>query len=306
MHTAMIGLGRMGRNMASRLLRGGHALAVYNRTPVKAEELKKGEGAAVAYSLQEAVSLLRSPRVIWLMLPAGEVVDAHLRQLLPEMEEGDVVVDGGNTHYREDQRRAETAAEYGVGYLDAGTSGGVWGLDYGYCLMAGGERWCFERVEPVLATLAPEEGYMHCGPTGAGHFVKMVHNAIEYGMMQAYAEGFELIQASEFADSVDNSALSGLWNRGSVIRSWLLELAEGAFARDPGLSSIRGYVEDSGEGRWSVQQAVDTGVSAPVITLSLMQRFRSRQEDTFADRVLAALRREFGGHGVAPRDKGNG
>ena len=306
MHTAMIGLGRMGRNMASRLLRGGHALAAYNRTPARAEELKRDEGAAVAYSLQEVVSLLQPPRVVWLMLPAGDVVDAHLRQLLPELEEGDVVVDGGNTHYREDKRRAEAAAEYGVGYLDAGTSGGVWGLEKGYCLMAGGERWCFELAEPVLATLAPEEGYMHCGPTGAGHFVKMVHNAIEYGMMQAYAEGFELIQASEYADSVDYSALSGLWNRGSVIRSWLLELAEGAFARDPQLASIRGYVEDSGEGRWSVQQAVDTGVNAPVIALSLMQRFRSRQEDTFADRVLAALRREFGGHGVAPRDKGNG
>ncbi|MCF8030581.1 MAG: decarboxylating 6-phosphogluconate dehydrogenase [Desulfohalobiaceae bacterium] len=306
MHTAMIGLGRMGMNMASRLLRAGHALAAYNRTSAKAEELARDEGAAVAYSLQEAVSLLQAPRLIWLMLPAGEVVDEHLQRLLPELEQGDVVVDGGNTHYPEDRRRAETAAEYGVGYLDVGTSGGIWGLESGYCLMAGGERWCFQRAEPVLATLAPTGGYMHCGPTGAGHFVKMVHNAIEYGMMQAYAEGFELIQASQYADAVDYSALSGLWNRGSVIRSWLLELAEHAFAQDPQLDSIKGYVEDSGEGRWSVQQAVDSGVSAPVITLSLMQRFRSRQEDTFADRVLAALRREFGGHVVSPSDRSEG
>jgi 6-phosphogluconate dehydrogenase len=301
MHTAMIGLGRMGMNMARRLLRGGHDLTAYNRTAAKTDELATEAGAVPAYSLTQAVSPLRRPRVIWLMLPAGQVVDEHLNAILPHLGEGDVVVDGGNTHYREDRSRAEAAAEYGVGYLDVGTSGGVWGLESGYCLMAGGERWSFELAEPLMATLAPEGGYMHCGPTGSGHFLKMVHNAVEYGMMQAYAEGFELIRASEFADSVDFSALSGLWNRGSVIRSWLLELAERAFARDPRLEAIKGYVEDSGEGRWSVQQAVDSAVSAPVITLSLMQRFRSRQEDTFADRVLAALRHEFGGHSLAPK-----
>jgi len=298
MQAGMIGLGRMGMNMAKRLLRAGHGLAAFNRTPAKTEELAASEGAAAASSLGELVEKLDTPRILWMMLPAGSVVDDHLSELLCLVEPGDIIVDGGNTHYKDDIRRAQTAADAGVHYLDVGTSGGVWGLEVGYCLMAGGPREAFVRAEPLLKALAPEDGYMHCGPSGAGHFVKMVHNGIEYGMMQAYAEGFGLIEASDYSETLDYSALSHLWNQGSVIRSWLLELAERAFAQDPGLKSLQGYVEDSGEGRWTVQQAVESGVSAPVLSLALMERFRSRQDNAFSDRMLAALRNQFGGHAV--------
>lgn len=297
MQTAMIGLGRMGFNMARRLLEHGHPVAAYNRTSQKTEQLA-AYGARACFSLEELVQALDPPRILWLMLPAGEVLDQHLEALLELTTPGDVIIDGGNTHYKDDLRRSKRAAEKNIHYLDVGTSGGVWGRQNGFCLMIGGEKRAFELVEPVLAALAPKEGYLYCGPAGAGHFVKMIHNGIEYGLMQAYAEGFGILEDSSYGEHLDYSRLSHLWNQGSVIRSWLLELAELAFARSPRLEDLQGYVEDSGEGRWTVQQAIETASSAPVLALSIMQRFRSRRENTFPDRVLAALRRQFGGHAV--------
>ena len=297
MKIGMIGLGRMGMNMARRLLEHKHEVAAYNRTPEKTRQLAE-QGARACFSLEELIRALEPPRVMWMMLPAGEIVDTHLEAILSMASPGDVVVDGGNTYYKDDIRRSGTAAEKGVHYLDAGTSGGVWGLEVGYCLMVGGEETAFSLVEPALAALAPKDGYLHCGPTGAGHFVKMIHNGIEYGMMQAYAEGFGILEDSPYAGNLDYARLSHLWNQGSVIRSWLLELAELAFAQSPRLEDLQGYVQDSGEGRWTVQQAVETASSAPVLTLSLMERFRSRRENAFQDRVLAALRQQFGGHAV--------
>ncbi len=297
MKIGMIGLGRMGMNMARRLLEHGHTVAAYNRTPEKTEQLAE-HGAEACFSLEELLQALEQPRILWMMLPAGEIVDRHLETILELAGSGDVVIDGGNTFYKDDIRRSHTAAEKGVHYLDAGTSGGIWGLEVGYCLMIGGDEKAFSRIEPVLAALAPKDGYLYCGPTGAGHFVKMIHNGIEYGMMQAYAEGFGILEDSPYARHLDYAQLSHLWNQGSVIRSWLLELAELAFARSPKLDDLQGSVQDSGEGRWTVQQAVETASSAPVLTLSLMERFRSRREDTFPNRILAALRREFGGHAV--------
>ncbi len=297
MQIAMVGLGRMGMNMARRLLRHGHEVVAYNRTASKTEVLAR-EGARAAYSLEELAGLLSPPRAVWLMLPAGHAVDEHMEGLGEHLSPGDTLIDGGNTHFKDDLRRAERLAEKGVRFLDVGVSGGVWGLEAGYCLMAGGDREAFDDLEPALRSLAPDEGVLYCGPTGAGHFVKMIHNGIEYGMMQAYGEGFELLQASPYAESLDYADLSRLWNRGSVIRSWLLELAESAFRRDGDLSGVRAYVEDSGEGRWTALQAVESAVSAPVITLSLMERFRSRKTDPFGGRLVAALRREFGGHAV--------
>lgn len=312
MRMGMIGLGRMGLNMARRLLRGGVEVAAYNRSPEKTRELAASDGATACFSLREIVVALPAPRVIWMMLPAGTAVDEHLDALLPLLAPGDVVVDGGNTRHTDDVPRAARAAKHGVRFVDAGTSGGIWGLEKGYCLMLGGEAEAVALLAPALDVLAPDDeggrGWMHCGPTGAGHFVKMIHNGIEYGMMQAYAEGFALLERSRFGSGLDLAALSGLWNRGSVIRSWLLELAEAAFADDPRLTDIEGYVEDSGEGRWTVLEAVENGVSAPVLTLALMERFRSREKNAFADRVLAALRRGFGGHAVRPASavKGDG
>lgn len=297
MELAMIGLGRMGMNMARRLLKGNHQVIAYNRTPDKTDEIVK-QGAIGAYSLSEMVEKLSPPRVVWLMLPAGPAIDDHLEQLKDLLSHGDMVIDGGNTYYKDDIRRAEMLAEKGIEFVDAGVSGGIWGLKVGYCTMVGGSKVNFEYLEPVFKTLAPQDGYLYCGPTGAGHFVKMVHNGIEYGMMQAYGEGFEILEASPYADSLNYAEVAHLWNQGSVIRSWLLELAEEAFKKDGKLSDIRGYVEDSGEGRWTVQQAIETAVAAPVIALALLQRFRSRKEDTYSDKVLAALRREFGGHAV--------
>jgi 6-phosphogluconate dehydrogenase len=297
MEMAMIGLGRMGMNMARRLLRGGHRVVAYNRTPDKTQRLAS-EGAAGADSLEEAVAALSPPRAVWLMLPAGEVVEAHLQQLEGLLDAGDTVVEGGNSHYKDDVRRAALLAQKGVHYLDAGVSGGIWGLDIGYCTMIGGDRQPFEALRPLLETLAPPEGYLHCGPVGSGHFVKMVHNGIEYALMQAYGEGFEILEASPYREHFDYHRIARLWNRGSVIRSWLLELLEGAFAESARLEDLEGYVEDSGEGRWTVEQAIESAVPAEVIALSLFRRFRSRQHNTFTDRVLAALRREFGGHAV--------
>ena len=301
MQLAMIGLGRMGMNMVRRLLQGGHEVVAYNRTPQKTEAIAR-EGATAAYSLSELAEKTSTPRVVWMMLPAGPPVDEHLVQLGDLLSAGDVVVDGGNTYYKDDVRRAAMLEEKGLRYLDAGVSGGIWGLKVGYCLMIGGPKEVYHDLEPVFETLAPKDGYLYCGGAGAGHFVKMVHNGIEYGMMQAYGEGFQILEASPYADTLNYAEVAHLWNQGSVVRSWLLELAEAAFAEDGRLEKIRGYVEDSGEGRWTVHQAVETGVSAPVITLSLMNRFRSREKDTFSDRVVAALRREFGGHAVAGRE----
>lgn len=300
MKIAMIGLGRMGMNMARRLLQGGHDVVAYNRTPEKTDEIA-GEGAIGAYSLEEVTEKLSSPRIIWLMLPAGPAIDEHIQALSDLLSPGDIIIDGGNTYYRDDIRRSELLSPKGIHFVDAGVSGGIWGLDVGYCLMIGGEKEVYNQLEPVFKTLAPEEGYLYCGAAGAGHFVKMVHNGIEYGMMQAYGEGFEILEASPYAESLNYAEVAHLWNQGSVIRSWLLELAEAAFAKDPKLSEIRGYVEDSGEGRWTVQQAVESGVSAPVIALSLMRRFESRNANLFSDRLLASLRKEFGGHAVVKK-----
>lgn len=297
MQVAMAGLGRMGMNMARRLLRGGHQVVAWNRSPGKVEEIA-AEGATAAASLEEAVRLLAPPRAVWLMLPAGEATDLAIDELARLLSPGDCILEGGNSFYRDDLRRAELLQPLGIRYLDVGVSGGIWGLTEGYCLMVGGEREEYLRLEPLFRTLAPEEGCLHCGATGAGHFVKMVHNGIEYGMMAAYGEGFSILKASPYGDALDLAQVSHLWNRGSVVRSWLLELAEAAFLKDPGLDGLQGYVEDSGEGRWTVQQAVESGVPAPVMAAALFQRFSSRLADSFGDKVLAALRNEFGGHAV--------
>ena len=297
MQIGMIGLGRMGMNMAKRLLQGGHEVVAYNRTPEKTEGIVQ-EGAAGSLSLAELVDKLSPPRAVWLMLPAGQPVDDHVEQLKELLGPEDIVIDGGNTYYKDDIRRGEFLAEKKIKFVDVGVSGGIWGLKEGYCLMVGGDRQVYDYLEPIFKTLAPREGYLYCGPTGAGHFVKMVHNGIEYGMMQAYGEGFAILEGSPYGGFLNYAQVAHLWNQGSVIRSWLLELLEAAFGKDQRLTKIRGYVEDSGEGRWTVQQAVESGVSAPVIALSLFRRFRSREKDAFEDRVLAALRREFGGHPV--------
>ncbi len=297
MRIAMVGLGRMGMNMAKRLLQGGHEVVAYNRSPEKTREIA-GLGAIASYSLDEMVQSLEPPRIVWLMLPAGRLVDDHLERLRAILAPEDMIIDGGNTYYQDDIRRASFLGEKDISYVDAGVSGGIWGLEKGYCLMIGGPRKAYEFLEPVFKALAPEQGYLYCGSSGAGHFVKMVHNGIEYGMMQAYGEGFQILDSSPYSRDLKYSEVAHLWNQGSVVRSWLLELAQKAFASDEKLSGISGHVDDSGEGRWTVQQAVETGVNAPVITLSLMNRFRSRQSDPFSDRVLAALRKEFGGHEV--------
>jgi 6-phosphogluconate dehydrogenase len=297
MQIGMIGLGRMGMNMVRRLLKGRHKIVAYNRTPDRVREIVK-EGADGAYSLEELVGKLKPPRLAWLMLPAGRPVDEHIEELQGLLAKGDILVEGGNSYYREDIRHEQELKPFGIHYMDVGVSGGIWGLKIGYCLMAGGDRNIYKRLEPIFKTLAPKDGYLYCGKTGSGHFVKMIHNGIEYGMMAAYAEGFEILKASPYGKDLDFSEVAHLWNQGSVVRSWLLELAEAAFKKDGNLSSISGYVEDSGEGRWTVQQAIDTAVPAPVIASSLFQRFRSRKTDAFSDKVLAALRQEFGGHAV--------
>ncbi|NTU83950.1 MAG: decarboxylating 6-phosphogluconate dehydrogenase [Chloroflexales bacterium] len=296
MELGLIGLGRMGANMAIRLLQGGHRVVVYNRTFEKAQELAAEHGAVAAQTIEELVAALRPPRVVWLMLPAGKATDEHIDLVVPQLSQGDIVVDGANNNYQVSIAHGEQLAARGLRFMDAGVSGGIWGLKVGYCTMVGGDADTFAQIEPLLKTLAPPDGYLHCGPVGAGHFVKMIHNGIEYGMMQAYAEGFEILEKSRY--DLDLQKISHLWNQGSVVRSWLLELAERAFEDDADLSEIRGYVEDSGEGRWTVQEAIDLDVPAPVITLSLLTRFRSRQDDSFSAKVLAALRNQFGGHAV--------
>ncbi len=296
MELGLIGLGRMGAGMARRLLRGGHRVIVSNRSHDPIKELE-AEGATGAYSVEDLVGALAAPRAIWIMLPAGDVTEQMIAKLVPLLQPGDTIIDGGNTNFHDDQRRAAELAAHHINYIDQGTSGGIWGLRVGFCLMVGGDPDVVKRLEPAFLTLAPEGGYAHVGPVGAGHFVKMVHNGIEYGMMQAYAEGFEIMRATKGFD-LDLHQVAAVWNHGSVVRSWLLELAEEAFRKEPDLGSIKGYVADSGEGRWTVQAAIDADVPAPVITLSLMQRFVSRQPESFAAKVLAALRNEFGGHEV--------
>jgi 6-phosphogluconate dehydrogenase len=301
MKLAMIGLGKMGMNMARRLLQGDHEVVAYNRSRGKTDEIA-GEGAEPAYSLSEVVEKLSPPRVVWIMLPAGAAVDDHVKEFSELLSAGDIVIDGGNSYFKEDLKHGALLEEKGIRFMDAGVSGGVWGLQIGYCLMVGGTPEVYQIMEPALKTLAPKDGYLHCGPVGSGHFVKMVHNGIEYGMMQAYAEGFEILAKSQFSETMDFNKIAHLWNQGSVIRSWLLELAESAFEKDPKLEAIKGYVSDSGEGRWTVQQAVDLGVPAPVIATSLFTRFASRVDDSFGNKVLAALRHEFGGHAVVKED----
>ena len=287
MKLGIVGLGRMGGNMTERLRRDGHEVETYARTAPE----------RTADSLVELATQLEQPRVVWLMIPAGDATEKVFQNLLPLLEDGDTLVDGGNSNFRDSQRRSVEAKQKGVCFLDAGVSGGVWGLEEGYCLMVGGDEGGFRMVEPALATLAPEGGYAHVGPSGAGHFTKMVHNGIEYGVMQAYAEGFELLRGVEGFD-LDLRQISALWQHGSVVRSWLLELLEHAFESDPELAGIRGYVEDSGEGRWTVHEAIEAAVPTPAIALALFARFSSRQDESFAAKVNAALRQQFGGHAV--------
>jgi 6-phosphogluconate dehydrogenase len=295
MQLGMIGLGRMGGNMVRRLLQGGHQVVAYDRSPQPVQELEK-LGATATYSLKELVEKLTPPRSAWVMVPAGKPTAEMVTALAALLMAGDTIIEGGNSHYQEDAARAAELKQKNIHYLDAGTSGGIWGLKVGYCLMVGGEREVFERHEPLFRTLAPENGYGYMGGHGAGHYVKMIHNGIEYGMMQAYAEGFELLYKSDF--KLDLPVIAQLWMQGSVVRSWLLELAVSALEKDPQLAQIEGYVEDSGEGRWTILDALEKDVPAPVITQSLFTRFRSRQEESFGEKLLAALRNEFGGHAV--------
>jgi 6-phosphogluconate dehydrogenase len=325
MELGMVGLGRMGGNMARRLVRGGHTVVVWNRDPAKVEELVK-VGAQGAKTLADVVKGLKKPRSIWVMLPAGEVTENTITELARLCEPGDTLIDGGNSYFKDDVRRAKLLKERGLFYVDVGTSGGVWGLERGYCLMVGGEKEPVQRLEGVLRTLAPgrgeteptpgrtsggtaEEGFLHCGPVGSGHFVKMVHNGIEYGLMQAYAEGFDILKSatSEALPKDQRYALpladiAELWRRGSVVGSWLLDLTAIAMTQDPRLERYTGFVQDSGEGRWTIQAAIEESVPADVLTAALYVRFRSRQEHTFAEKCLSAMREQFGGH-VEPARK---
>lgn len=320
MQIAMIGLGKMGGHMARRLMRGGHSLVVYDRDPAAVAKLV-ADGAVGAGSLDELTEALDRPRAAWIMVPAGEATESTVGELAARFEAGDVVIDGGNSFYKDDARRARELKQRGLTYVDVGTSGGVWGAERGYCLMIGGEREAVERLEPVFRTLAPgvgdvertpgregrsgtaEEGFLHCGPAGAGHFVKMVHNGIEYGVMQAYAEGFDILAnadgeglAPELRYDIDLADVAEVWRRGSVIGSWLLDLTAMALAESPELDDYAGRVADSGEGRWTVQAAIEEAVPATVLTAALYARFRSRRDPTFADKVLSAMRQKFGGH----------
>jgi 6-phosphogluconate dehydrogenase len=322
----MIGLGRMGANMVRRLQRGGHSCVVYDRDASNVAALAK-EGATGAASLDEFCAKLAAPRAAWVMVPAGAPTEETVTALGERLSPGDIVIDGGNSYYKDDVRRAHLLGAKKIRYLDAGTSGGVWGIERGYCLMIGGEKQAFEHLAPIWKTLAPgrgdipptpgrgpklgtaEEGYLYCGPSGAGHFVKMVHNGIEYGLMQAYAEGFDILRnarstalAEDLRYELPISDIAELWRRGSVVGSWLLDLTASALAEDPSLAGYTGFVEDSGEGRWTVQAALEEAVPAQVLTASLYARFRSRQDHTFADKILSAMRKKFGGH-VEPGER---
>jgi 6-phosphogluconate dehydrogenase len=293
----MIGLGRMGGNMVERLMRHGHSVVAYDRDPATVSRYQ-GLGAAPAKDLADVVRQLETPRVVWIMVPAGKPVDSTIDALLPLLAKGDIIIDGGNSMFKDSIARAERVAAKGIRFVDSGTSGGVWGLENGYCLMVGGERDAVAHCEPIFTALAPENGYAHVGPPGSGHYVKMVHNGIEYALLQGYAEGYEILEASKHFPGLDLHQIASVWQHGSVVRSWLNELAVDAFAKDATLSALKGYVADSGEGRWTVAEAIEEDVPAPVITLSLLMRLRSRQEDSFSAKVIAALRNEFGGHAV--------
>ena len=288
MKLGMVGLGRMGAGMTERLRRGGHEVIGYDRDPKVSE----------VASLDELVAKLSPPRVVWMMVPAGGPTEQSIEALAKLLARGDLLVDGGNSNFRDSIRRAESLAGDGITFVDAGVSGGIWGLKEGFCLMVGGTKASIELLKPALETLAPPDGWAHVGPAGSGHFVKMVHNGIEYGMMQSYAEGFEILKSSKLYPVLDLHQVAEVWRNGSVVRSWLLDLGADALARDPGLEQLKGYVQDSGEGRWTVFEAIEEDVPAPVIALSLFARFASRQDDSFANRMLAALRNEFGGHPV--------
>jgi len=298
MELGMIGLGRMGGNMALRLIQKGHRVVVFDPVAKSIEELAK-QGAVGASSIPNLTSQLTSPRTVWVMVPAGEPTDNVTSTLANTLSPGDTIIDGGNSNYKDSMRRASNAKKKGLFFLDAGTSGGIWGLKEGYCLMIGGDKKAFKHVEPIFQSLAPakDKGYGYVGPSGAGHFVKMVHNGTEYALMQSYAEGFELMEAKKEFD-LDLAQVAEIWRYGSVVRSWLLDMTALALKENPKLKSIQAFVEDSGEGRWTVQESIDLGIPLPVIALSLQARFRSRQEQPFGARLLAALRNKFGGHAV--------
>ena len=324
MQLGMVGLGRMGANMTRRLMRGGHQLVVSDLSPDAVKQLA-GEGATGSASLDDLVGKLTSPRAAWIMVPAGGPTEKTVQTLLARMEKGDTIIDGGNSYFKDDVRRAEMCATKGIHYVDVGTSGGVWGLERGYCMMIGGPKEAVQRLDPIFKTLAPgrgdiprtpgfekrggtaEDGYIHCGPSGSGHFVKMVHNGIEYGIMQAYAEGFDIFKNATSKELPENIRydlnlpdIAEVWRRGSVISSWLLDLTAMALVENPTLAEYSGFVQDSGEGRWTIQAAIEEAVPAEVLTASLYARFRSRQEHTFADKMLSAMRQKFGGH-VEPK-----
>jgi 6-phosphogluconate dehydrogenase len=296
MRLAMIGLGKMGGNMSERLMKGGHEVVVYDRS---AEAIARyvSQGATGAKNAAEITTKLKAPRIVWIMVPSGKPVDDTIASVLPGLAKGDVIIDGGNSNFHDSMRRGAELQPKGIHFIDCGTSGGVWGLANGYCLMIGASPESFKLCEPIFKTLAPPDGYAHMGPPGSGHYVKMIHNGIEYGALQAYAEGYEILHSSKDF-KLDLHKIAAVWNHGSVVRSWLNELAELAFEKDGDLKDLKGYVEDSGEGRWTVQEAIDLDVPAPVITLSLLARLRSRQPDSFSAKVIAALRNEFGGHAV--------
>jgi len=326
MQLGMVGLGRMGANMTRRLMRGGHQMVVWNQTQDKVQQLA-GEGATPSSSLADLVGKLRAPRAVWVMVPAGDATESTVKTLLELMKSGDTIIDGGNSYFKDDVRRSKMCAEKGVHYVDVGTSGGIWGIDRGYCMMIGGPKDAVARLDPIFKTLAPgrgdlprtpgrekmggtaEEGYIHCGPSGAGHFVKMVHNGIEYGMMQAYAEGFDIFKnatSKELPEDIrydlNLADIAEVWRRGSVVASWLLDLTAIALAENPTLSEYSGFVQDSGEGRWTIQAAIEEAVPADVLSAALYTRFRSRQDHTFAEKILSAMRQKFGGH-VEPNTK---
>ena len=320
MQLGMIGLGRMGGNMVRRLMKAGHECVVFDHSEDSVKKLGS-EGAVGARSLEDFVAKLSKPRAVWVMVPSGEATESTVQELAKYLERGDTLIDGGNSYYKDDVRRSEPLKSQGIHYLDVGTSGGVWGLDRGYCMMIGGPREAFDRLDPIFRALAPgkgnidmtpgrehrdghaEEGYLYCGPSGAGHFVKMVHNGIEYGLMQAYAEGFDIFRnanSKELAENLryelDVADIAEVWRRGSVVGSWLLDLTSMALAENPTLSNYSGFVQDSGEGRWTVQAAIEEAVPADVLTSALYTRFRSRQTHTFAEKILSAMRQKFGGH----------
>lgn len=295
MKIGFVGLGKMGGNMVERLLNDNHEIVAYNLTEKEVKEAEQ-KGAIASTSIADLIEKLPEQKIVWLMIPAGKPVDGSIAELLKYLKAGDIIIDGGNSNWKDGQKRSQELKEKGIDFIDCGTSGGVWGLKNGYCLMYGGDKKACDTLNPVFATLAPPEGHIYCGVSGAGHFTKMIHNGIEYGMMQAYAEGFEIMEKSPF--EIDLHGISKVWQQGSVVRSWLLELASNALEKDPTLSNIAAYVPDSGEGRWAVQAAIDLDVPAHVITASLYTRFASRQSDSFAMKLLSALRNQFGGHAV--------